>query len=139
MSYKEHTRVHPGMAFVQELLRKTSVIDLIKFKARKVGGGISLDLLPDFFYPNFFSLSSRSVKRKFRNATQLRKKRGTGIRVDHIHLQLQTGRWMNLLVIDHEPTPSSDAHVCAPCNLIKATAFPTPNIRDESTSLIFIT
>jgi hypothetical protein len=74
----------------------------------KAGSFRSTCLSTFFFASNFFRPSSRSARRKFGNATQPGKK-GAGAKVDHLY-QLPTGRWMNFLVNNPEPTPYSDAH-----------------------------
>jgi hypothetical protein len=133
---KEHEYAHPIVMSVQELLRKTSVIGSIKVKGMggrsgdraMRSGSISLDLLPNFFSPrkNFPELDGENSE------TQSKEKRRPRSRVDHLH-QLPTGQWMNFLLIAHELTPYSDAHVRASCNLIQVHAFPMQNTRDAST------
>jgi hypothetical protein len=117
------------MRMKQDLTGKRSIADHTSEKEGGVrpggqeAGPISSDLLLNFFSPRtFFLPSSSRARRKFRNAIQPRKK---GPRPGlTTYLQLQAGRCVNFRVIDHEPTLYSDAHVCAPCNLISKRVFP---------------
>jgi hypothetical protein len=103
-----------------QLLRKTSVVDRVKVKGqgRMVGAWrpspfCSTCFLTFFSAPTFFP---RARDRRGENSeTQSSQEKGPGSGSTHPY-QLQTGRWMNFRVIDHEPTPYSDAHVCAPSN-----------------------
>jgi hypothetical protein len=120
---------HTKLLMYTHLLRKTSVIDRVKVergglgdRARKVAP-VCLACFSTFFSPRtFFSQELEASEEKILKRNSAWKKGAGGQSRPHPY-QLPTGRWMNLFVIDHEPTPYSDAHVCASCNLINAHAF----------------
>jgi hypothetical protein len=130
---------HPLAVSVQDLLRKTSVISSIKVKGQRgqrAQGSEAGTHFARFASQLFFSLPTFFPQQeKFGNATQPGEK--GPMPGSTTYLRLPTGRWMNFLAMDHEPTPYSDARVCAPCNLIKAHAFLSSNVRDTSTFTAF--
>jgi hypothetical protein len=122
-----------------QLLRKTSLIDRVKVNG-KVGWSGSLKVRTHFARPCFSTFFSRPTffprargQRGENSETQLsQEKKRPGLRSTTPY-QPPTGRWMNFLTMNPEPTPYSDAHVCAPCNLINAHAFTAWNVCDAST------
>jgi hypothetical protein len=74
-----------------------------------------LDLLPGFCFPKFFPPELEDSEEKFLKRNPAKKEPGPE---STTHYQLQTDRRMNVLMIDHEQTPYSDAHDCTPYNLM---------------------
>jgi hypothetical protein len=123
---KATDHAHSILLSFTQLLGKTLAIDQVKVKVRE-GRWPRLrgqDPFRSTCFLNFFFSPRARDRREENSGTQssARKKRGRGPGRP-TYLQLQAGQWTNFHVINHEPTPYSDAHVYAPYNLTQATAF----------------
>jgi hypothetical protein len=119
--------------FFTQLLGKISVISSTKVKEQRGEGGDRRSEARPFCSTSYF-LTFFSPRTFFRSRARgsARKKRAW-VRIDHPLYQLPTGRWLNFIDVDHEPTPHSGLHVGAPCNLMVVHTFVSPNVRDAST------